>query len=236
MTHWNHPGFFAYFAITASGPGILAEMLAAGLNVQAMLWRTSPPATELEEVTLGWLRNLMGLPRQFEGVIYDTASISTMHALAAAREVAVPEVRAARTRSPFAWRAAHLLHRPHTLVYRQVGARASMGLESIRRVPSDERFAMRPANLTQMIAADGPRGDLPLAVVATVGTTSSTSIDPVRDIASVCQRERVWLHVDAAYRRRHGDPARVAPHPRWRRRRGFAGRESAQSGCSRHSI
>src|SRR5688572_25136026 len=95
ITHWNHPGFFAYFAITGSGPGILAEFLSAALNVQAMLWRTSPAATELEEVTLGWLRRLLGLPDGFEGVIYDTASISTLHALAAAREAAVPRVRAA---------------------------------------------------------------------------------------------------------------------------------------------
>jgi aromatic-L-amino-acid decarboxylase len=93
ITHWNHPGFFAYFAISGSGPGILAEMLSAGLNVQAMLWRTSPAATELEGVALGWLRQLMGLPSDFEGVIYDTASISSLHALAAARELVVPDVR-----------------------------------------------------------------------------------------------------------------------------------------------
>ena len=94
LTHWNHPGFFAYFSISASGPGVLAEMLSAGLNVQAMLWRTSPSATELETVALGWLRQLMGLPETFEGVIYDTASITTLHALAAARESVVRDVRA----------------------------------------------------------------------------------------------------------------------------------------------
>ena len=93
ITHWNHPGFFAYFAITGSAPGVLAEFLSAALNVQAMLWRTSPAATELEEVTLSWLRQLLGLPSTFEGVIYDTASISTLHALAAARERTVPSVR-----------------------------------------------------------------------------------------------------------------------------------------------
>src|SRR6266513_4574595 len=95
LTHWNHPGFFAYFAITGSAPGVLAEFLSAALNQQAMLWRTSPAATELEEVTLGWLRTLLGLPETFDGVIYDTASVSTLHALAAAREAAVPNVRAA---------------------------------------------------------------------------------------------------------------------------------------------
>src|SRR5688572_7127580 len=93
LTHWNHPGFFGYFAITASAPGVLAEFLSAALNQQAMLWRTSPAATELEEVSLGWLRQLLGLPADFEGVIYDTASISTLHALAAAREQAIPGVR-----------------------------------------------------------------------------------------------------------------------------------------------
>ena len=93
ITHWNHPGFFAYFSITASGPGVLAEFLAAALNQQAMLWRTSPSATELEEVVLRWLQRLMHLPDEFEGVIYDTASISTLHALAAARQRAVPGIR-----------------------------------------------------------------------------------------------------------------------------------------------
>ena len=95
ITHWNHPGFFAYFAITGSAPGVLGEFLSAALNAQGMLWRTSPSVTELEEVALGWLRGLMGLPSSFEGVIYDTASISTLHALAAARERAVPDVRTA---------------------------------------------------------------------------------------------------------------------------------------------
>src|SRR5918993_2470681 len=94
ITHWNHPGFFAYFAITGSGPGILGEFLSAALNVQAMLWRTSPAATELEAVTLRWLQQLVHLPDNFDGVIYDTASISTLHALAAARERSVPNVRA----------------------------------------------------------------------------------------------------------------------------------------------
>src|SRR5688572_30738646 len=93
LTHWNHPGFFGYFAISASAPGVLAEFLSAALNQQAMLWRTSPAATELEEVSLAWLRRLMGLPDAFEGVIYDTASIASLHALAAAREATVPGVR-----------------------------------------------------------------------------------------------------------------------------------------------
>jgi aromatic-L-amino-acid decarboxylase len=199
LTHWNHPGFFAYFSITASGPGILAEMLAAGLNVQAMLWRTSPAATELEEVTLGWLRDLMGLPRSFEGVIYDTASISTMHALAAARETAVPDVRT-RGLAQRALGVPRIYCTEHTHSSIDKAALAlGLGLDSIRRVPADERFAMQAGDLAQLIAADRARGDLPIAVIATVGTTSSTSIDPVREIAAVCHREQIWLHVDAAY-------------------------------------
>lgn len=95
ITHWNHPGFFVYFAITGSAPGILAEFLSAALNAQGMLWRTSPSVTELEEVALGWLRQLLGLPDEFEGVIYDTASVSSLHALATAREAAVDRVRTA---------------------------------------------------------------------------------------------------------------------------------------------
>jgi aromatic-L-amino-acid decarboxylase len=197
LTHWNHPGFFAYFAITASGPGILAEMLSAGLNVQAMLWRTSPAATELEEVALGWLRGLMGLPSAFEGVIYDTASISTLHALAAAREVAVPEAREhglAGARPLVVYCTDHT----HSSVDKAV-LTLGLGLDAIRRVPVDHTFSMSAPALDAAIAEDRTAGRLPVAVVATVGTTSSTSVDPVCAIASVCAEHRVWLHVDAAY-------------------------------------
>ena len=199
LTHWNHPGFFAYFAITASGPGVLAEMLSAGLNVQAMLWRTSPAATELEEVALGWLRELMGLPASFEGVIYDTASISTMHGLAAAREAAVPHVRerglAAAGVPPLR---VYCSEHTHSSIDKAV-LTLGLGLEAIRRIPVDAQFAMRPDALRDAIAADRAAGQLPIAVIATVGTTSSTSIDPVAAIAAICEKAGVWLHVDAAY-------------------------------------
>jgi aromatic-L-amino-acid/L-tryptophan decarboxylase len=199
LTHWNHPGFFAYFATTASGPGILAEMLSAGLNVQAMLWRTSPAATELEEVALGWLRELIGLPPSFEGVIYDTASISTLHALATAREVAVPHVRErglAQTGAP-ALRV-YCSEHTHSSIDKAV-VTLGLGLDAIRRIPVDNRFAMRPDALRAAVADDRAAGRLPMAVVATVGTTSSTSIDPVAPIADACCEAGVWLHVDAAY-------------------------------------
>ena len=200
ITHWNHPGFFAYFAISASGPGILAEFLSAALNVQAMLWRTSPAATELEEVALSWLRKLLRLPSSFEGVIYDTASISTLHALAAARERAVPSARelglAGRDAVPRL--RVYCSDQTHSSIDKAV-ILLGLGQQSLRKIPSDSEFRMRPDALAQAVADDRAHGWLPLAVVATVGTTSSTSVDPVPAIADLCRRESIWLHVDAAY-------------------------------------
>ena len=199
LTHWNHPGFFAYFAITASAPGILAEFLSAALNQQAMLWRTSPAATELEEVTLAWLRTLIGLPPAFEGVIYDTASISTLHALAAAREAAVPDVRGRGLagRSDLAARV-YCGEHAHSSVDKAI-ILLGLGHDALIRIPADGEFRMRPDLLARAIAADRAAGRLPLAVVATVGSTSTTSVDPVSEIAVICGRENIWLHVDAAY-------------------------------------
>jgi aromatic-L-amino-acid decarboxylase len=200
ITHWNHPGFLAYFAISGSEPGVLAEFLSAALNVQAMLWRTSPAATELEEVTLSWLRELLGLPEEFDGVIYDTASVSTLHALAAAREVGIPGVR----ESGLAGRA----DLPRLRVYCSEHAHSSvdkavillgLGHDALRRIPADRDFSMLPDALEAAIVEDRAAGMLPIAVVATVGTTSSTSVDPVETIARISARQRVWLHVDAAY-------------------------------------
>ena len=197
ITHWNHPGFFAYFAITGSAPGVLAEFLSAALNVQAMLWRTSPAATELEEVTLQWLRRLVHLPDTFEGVIYDTASISTLHALAAARERGVPNVRSHGLGSAGRYRV-YCSDQAHSSVDKAV-ILLGLGQESLRRVASDTEYRMRVDALDTAIAEDRSTGWTPLAVVATVGTTSSTSRDPVQEIAASCEREGVWLHVDAAY-------------------------------------
>jgi aromatic-L-amino-acid decarboxylase len=200
ITHWNHPGFLAYFAISGSEPGVLAEFLSAALNVQAMLWRTSPAATELEEVTLSWLRELLGLPAEFDGVIYDTASVSTLHALTAAREVAIPGVR----ESGLAGRA----DLPRVRVYCSEHAHSSvdkavillgLGHDALRRIPADRDFSMLPDALEAAITEDREAGMLPIAAVATVGTTSSTSVDPVDAIAHISARQRVWLHVDAAY-------------------------------------
>jgi aromatic-L-amino-acid decarboxylase len=200
ITHWNHPGFFAYFAITGSAPGVLAEFLSAALNAQGMLWRTSPAVTELEEVALGWLRQLMGLPAAFEGVIYDTASVSSLHALAAARHAAVPEVRerglAGRPDVPPL--RVYCSEHAHSSIDKAVMA-LGLGHQALRKIPADAEFRLRADRLREAIAEDRAAGLLPIAVVATVGTTSSTSVDPVPAIADICAAESLWLHVDAAY-------------------------------------
>jgi aromatic-L-amino-acid decarboxylase len=200
MTHWNHPGFMAYFAITASAPGVLADFVASALNQQAMLWRTSPSATELEAVVMGWLRRLIGLPDTFEGVIYDTASISSLHAIAAAREAAVPEVRTlglpGRVEVPRL--RVYCSDQAHSSIEKGV-ILAGLGQQALRKIPSDEGFRMRTDALRAAIAEDRAAGVLPIAVVATVGTTSTTSVDPVAEIADICSAERLWLHIDAAY-------------------------------------
>jgi aromatic-L-amino-acid decarboxylase len=210
LTHWNHPGFMAYFAITGSAPGVLADFLSAALNQQAMLWRTSPAATELEEVTLGWLRRLVGLPDTFEGVIYDTASIATMHAIVAAREAAISDVRAKGLSGRDVPRVGvYCSDQTHSSIDKAVIA-VGLGHESLRKIATDDAFSMRLDALEQAIARDRADGVLPIAVVPTVGTTSTTSIDPVSAIAAVCARERIWMHVDAAY----GGVAAILPSHR----------------------
>lgn len=200
FTHWNQPGFFAYFSISASAPGILADFLSSALNQQGMLWRTSPATTELEGVALDWLRRLVGLPDAFRGVIYDTASISTLHGLAMAREVRVPAVRELGTAGRPALPAYRIYCSEHA--HSSVDKAAILlgfGHSALVRVPADADFRMRPDALRAAIEEDRRAGREPLAVVATVGTTSTTSVDPVPAIADVCQEQGLWLHVDAAY-------------------------------------
>ena len=200
LTHWNHPGFFAYFPITASASGVLAEFLSAALNQQAMLWRTSPAATELEEVSLGWLRQLMGLPDTFEGVIYDTASMSSLHALAAAREAAVPGVRdkGLAGRDDVGALRVYCSDQAHSSIDKAV-LMLGLGHSSLRRIPVDEAFSLRVDALRAAVDEDRRAGITPMAVVATVGTTSTTSVDPIARVADVCRDQGLWLHVDAAY-------------------------------------
>jgi aromatic-L-amino-acid/L-tryptophan decarboxylase len=199
-THWNHPGFFAYFGITGSGPGILGEALAAALNVNAMLWRSGPAQTELEEVTLDWLRRMLGLPAGFHGVINDTASSSTLYALAAAREAAGLGVRerGLAGRSDVPALRVYCSEEAHSSVDRAVIA-LGLGVENLVKVATDESFRMDAAALERSVRDDRSRGLRPLAVVATVGTTGVTAVDPVPAIARICARQEVWLHVDAAY-------------------------------------
>lgn len=200
-THWNHPGFLAYFAITGSGPGILGETLAAALNVNAMLWRTGPAPTELEERVCDWLGQMMDLPRGWRGHINDTASSSSLVALAAARhglsglDVRVKGLAGRPDAPPLTVYASDQAHSSIDKAAIVLG----LGQENVRRVASDEAFRMSVPALREAIARDRAGGRLPMAVVATVGTTSTTSIDPVSEIADLCAREGIWLHVDAAY-------------------------------------
>ena len=219
LTHWNHPGFFAYFAISGSGPGVLAEFLSAAFNAQGMMWRTSPAVTELEEVALAWLRRLLGLPDTFEGVIYDTASISTLHALAAARQEAVPGARerGLAGRPELSPLRVYCSEHAHSSVDKAV-IMLGLGQAGIRRIDTDDRFRMRADALAAAIDDDRRSGVTPLAVVATIGTTAVTSVDPVPAIADLCERERLWLHVDAAY----AGAAAMVP-----------GREDTLAGCDR---
>jgi aromatic-L-amino-acid decarboxylase len=199
-THWQHPGFFAYFATSASGAGIIGEMLTAALGSNAMLWRTSPVATELEEVVVDWLRQGLGLPEPFDGLLTDTASTSSLLALAAAREAAGLD---AATEG--------LPGRPdlgRLRVYASAEAHSSiekacmtlgLGRSGLARIPTNSRYELLPDALTAAIVADRAAGHRPIAVVATIGTTSSTSVDPVAAVAEIAAREGLWLHVDAAY-------------------------------------
>jgi aromatic-L-amino-acid decarboxylase len=201
ITHWNHPSFFAYFATSSSVPGILAEMLTATLDVKAMLWKTSPAATELELVVTDWLRQMLGLGEGWFGITTDTASISSMLAIAAAREadpaLAIRE-RGMAGRPDLPVLRVYASEHAHSSIDKAALA-LGIGLDNVVRVECDAEFRMRPDALEAAIAADRASGFLPLACVATVGTTSVASTDPVAAIAAICKREKVWLHVDGAY-------------------------------------
>jgi aromatic-L-amino-acid/L-tryptophan decarboxylase len=213
LTHWNHPSFMAYFGISGSGPGILGELLTAAFNVNAMLWKTSPAATELEEVVLDWLRQMVGLPQGFSGMIFDTASTSTLHAIAAARE-AIPGFKARELglsgRTESCRLRMYSSEQAHSSV--EKGAiTLGVGQAGVRKIPVDPEFRMIPEALEEAIKEDLRTGWLPFCVVATVGTTSTTSVDPVKAIAEVCSRHGLWLHVDAAY----GGAAAILPEMKW---------------------
>jgi aromatic-L-amino-acid/L-tryptophan decarboxylase len=218
VTHWNHPAFHAYFAITGSGPGILGEAITAALNVNGMLWRTSPSATELEETVVDWLRQLLGLPDGLRGAIMDTASVSTMVALAAAREAADLDVRqrglAGRPDLPLL--RIYTSEQAHSSV-EKAAITLGLGRDGVRPIPTDGRYRMDPEALATAVREDVRFGYRPIAIVPTVGTTSTTSIDPVAAIADVRDDlveelgHGIWLHVDGAY----GAMAAICDELRW---------------------
>jgi len=218
-THWQHPGFFAYFPSTASGPGILGEMLVAALGQNPMLWRTSPSGTELEQVVVDWLRQALGLPETFDGLLTDTASTSSLISLAAARQAAGIDAAAAGIagRPDVAALRVYASEEAHSSIEKACMT-LGLGRASLVRIPTNDRFELRTDALRAAIAADRAAGLHPMAIVATVGTTSSTSVDPVAAIAAVAEREGLWLHVDAAYAGAVAiDPGLRAPFAGWER-------------------
>jgi aromatic-L-amino-acid/L-tryptophan decarboxylase len=200
VVHWGHPQFAGYFGATSTAPGVLAEMISAALNLNCMTWRTSPAATELETLVLDWLRQWLGLPNEFGGVVYDTASIGIMHALAIAREEAVESIRslglAGRENVPMF--RIYASDQAHSSVEKAVIA-LGLGENNVMRIASDPEFRMDVSVLSKAIAKDRQQNYRPLAIVATVGTTSTASVDPVREIASLCREQEIFLHIDAAY-------------------------------------
>ena len=211
VAHWAHPQFMSYFGCTTTSPGILAEMITGALNVNAMTWRTSPAATELDTLVLDWLQQWLGLSNEFAGVVYDTASISTMHALATAREQAAPNTRklglSGRNLPRFR---VYASNQAHSSV--EKGAIAiGIGEDNVQRVPIDAEFRLGVSALREMIASDLRNNFKPLAVVATVGTTSTASVDPIPEIAQVCREHNVWLHIDGAY----GAGLALLPECKW---------------------
>ena len=227
ITHWNNPSFFAYFSISASVPGILAELLAAALNVNAMLWKTSPAATELEDRALDWLRQMLGLDDGWSGHINDTASISTMLALAAAREAAGLDIRerGLAGRGDLPALRVYCSEHAHSSIDK-AAITLGIGQANVVHIPCDAKYRMRPDALRSAIRSDVAQGMTPIAVVATIGTTSTTSIDPVGEIAGILDETRTnagardgrgasapgrpWLHVDASY----GGVAAIVPELR----------------------
>lgn len=200
VTHWNHPNFHGLFSTSTSSVGVFGEMLTAAFDMKAMLWRTSPASTELEDVVLDWLRQMMDLPEHFEGIIYDTASVSTMHAIAAAREKANLKIRdlGMSGRDDVPLMRVYASEHVHSSIDKGV-ITLGLGLRSLRKIEFNERFEMIAEKLADAINEDIEAGYLPICVIPTVGTTSTSSVDPVDAIADICEKYGIWLHVDTAY-------------------------------------
>ncbi len=195
VTHWNHPRFFNYFACSGSVPGVIADMLAASLNTNGLNWVASPAVAELEQVALGWLREWMGLSPDYFGEIFDTASISSLHAFLAAREWVDPEIRLNGMTRPLT---AYCSDQAHSSIDKAAIA-AGFGLRNLRKIASDEGFRMRREALREAMAADRAAGLTPCCVVVTAGTTSTTSVDPLEPILDVAAAYNAWVHIHAAY-------------------------------------
>ncbi len=210
ITHWQHPSFFAYFPANNSPPSVLAEMVVSALSVQCMIWQTSPAATELEERVMEWLRDMLGLPKTFTGVLQDTASTATLCAIVSARERATDHAVNAKGMGVWGDLTAYCSTETHSSIEKGVKI-AGLGRENLRKVPVDMDFAMAPGELEKAIKEDLDDGKRPVIAVATIGTTGSTAIDPLREIGEVCQKYGIWLHVDAA----HAGTALLLPEYRW---------------------
>lgn len=208
ITHWQHPRWFAYFPANNSPPSVLAELLTAGLGAQCMIWKTSPAAEELEEVTMEWLREMLGLPEGMAGVIQDTASTATLVALVTAREKATEfQSNLVGIKDPLT---VYCSEEAHSSVIKGVKI-AGFGKDYIRLIPADEKFAMIPEELVKAIQEDIENGFKPACVVGTIGTTSSTGVDAMDKIGPICRKHDVWFHVDAAY----AGTAAILPEKRW---------------------
>ena len=212
IVHWGHPAFLGYFGSTSNGPALLGEFAAAALNVSAMTWKTSPAATELEEVVLAWIRDLLGLPDDLFGIVYDTASVATLHALAAARELAASGVRvrglAGRDDVPVL--RVYASDQAHSSIDKAM-VMLGLGEKNVVRIPTDDAFRIDVRALQRAMADDAARGYRAMAVVATIGTTSTASVDAVAKVAAVARSFAAWLHVDAAY----GGAMAALPEARW---------------------
>ena len=211
VTHWNHPNFHGLFSTSTSSVGIFGEMFAAAFDMKAMLWRTSPASTELEDVTLDWLRQMLDLPADFEGIIYDTASVSTMHAIAAARELADLNIRelGMSGREDLPRLRVYASEHVHSSIDKSV-ITLGLGTRSLRKIECNERFEIIPEKLEAAIQEDIAAGIKPICVIPTIGTTSTTSVDPVDAIADICEQHKLWMHVDAAY----AGPTAIIPEMR----------------------
>ena len=211
VTHWNHPNFHGLFSTSTSSVGVFGEMFAAAFDMKAMLWRTSPASTELEDVVLDWLRQMLGLPDYFEGIIYDTASVSTMHAIAAAREQANLRIReeGMSGRDDLPLLRVYASDHVHSSIDKAC-ITLGLGTRSLRKIECNEQFEMKGDALAEAIEEDLGAGFIPLCVIPTIGTTSTSSVDPVDAVADICEKYSIWLHVDTAY----AGPAAIIPEKR----------------------